>query len=72
MPGYLSHPGSHNYFCLGAQKVKSWPADLAVPSSIPTRGGNLNRKWDHYAQRFSLLVPTSHCPDMTEILLRRT
>ena len=30
-----------------AQWVKRWPTDLAVPSSIPARGGNLasRKRW---------------------------
>ena len=52
-----------------AQWVKRWPTDLAVPSSIPTRG-LLNRKWGSIAH--SLSLSTSHRPDMTEILLKRS
>ena len=62
-----------------AQWVKRWPTDLAVPSSIPTRGEKktkekkknlLNRKRGSIAH--SLSLSTSHRPDMTEILLKRS
>ena len=48
-----------------AQWVKRLPSNLAVPSSIPTRGVIFAT-----ANRVSL--STSHCPDMTEILLKRS
>lgn len=58
-PGYLSLPGSHNYFHLGApdaQYVKHCPADLAVPRSIPAKGEIFNNKWDPFAHNFSVYV----------------
>ena len=54
-----------------AQLVKRWPADLAVPSSIPARGeifSTVNGVQLHTA--FSL--SSAHRPDMTEILLRKS
>ena len=53
-----------------AQWVKRWTTDLAVPSSIPTRGEIFNRKPGSIAH--SLSLSTSHRPDMTEILLKRS
>ena len=56
-----------------AQKVKRWPADLAVPGET-VRGGNLpNRKRGSTA--YSIPFSPAKCPDydtcMTEILLTR-
>ena len=48
-----------------AQWVKRWPADQAVP-----RRNLLNRKRGSTAHGLSL--SSSHRPDMTEILLKRT
>ena len=53
-----------------AQWVKRWPTNLAVPSSIPARGRLFSTANGVYiAHSFSL--STSHCPDMTEILLKK-
>ena len=50
------------------QKVKRWPADLAVMGSRPAEGRNLfNRKRGSITHRLSLSL--SNRPDMTEILL---
>ena len=54
-----------------AQWVKRWPADLAVPRSIPALGENLpSCKRSSVAHSLSLL--SYHRPDITEILLKRT
>ena len=47
-----------------AHLVKRWPTDLAVPSSIPTRG-------EIFSNVNGVRLSTSHRPDMTEILLER-
>lgn len=48
--------------------VKRWPADLTVPSSLPSGGGDpFHRKQDPTAHSLSLLFFNHH--DMTEILL---
>ena len=52
-----------------AQWVKRWPTDLAVPSSIPTRG-EISSTVNGVAN--SLSLSTSHRPDTTEILLKRS
>ena len=57
-------PPSSNHGALVGQWVKGWPTDLAVPSSIPARGGIIS------TVTHSLLLSTSHRPDMTEILLK--
>ena len=54
-----------------AQWVKHWPSDPSVPRSIPARGEIFSTvKRGSIAQ--SLSLSTSHRPDMTEILLKRT
>ena len=54
-----------------AQWLKRSPADLAVPSSSPARGGNLsNRKQSGFHCVFC--SSSSHRPYITEILLERT
>ena len=52
-----------------AQWVKRWLADLAVPSLRPIRS-RISRNRGSIAH--SLSLSTSHRPDMTEILLKRT
>ena len=52
-----------------AQWVKRWPTDLAVPSSIPTRG-EISSTVNGVAK--SLSLSNSHRPDTTEILLKRS
>lgn len=52
-----------------AKRVKCWAADLVVPSPIPESGNHLNRKRVFIVQ--SLSAPF-HCPDINEILLKRT
>ena len=53
-----------------AQCVKCWPTDLAVLSSIPARGEIFSLV--NGVPVHSLSLSTSHRPDMTEILLKRT
>ena len=51
-------------------RVTGWPADLMVPGSSPASGGDLfNCKSGSTSHSLSL-SPT-HCPDITEILLKR-
>ena len=52
-------------FCRGAQWVKHWPVDLAVPSSSHARGeifSNVNGVPLH---------TTSYRPDMTDLLFQK-
>ena len=54
-----------------AQWVKRWSTDLAVPSLSPARGeifSTVNGK----SISNSLLLASSHRPDMTNILLKMT
>ena len=54
-----------------AQKVKHWPAALAVLGLRPAGGENLfNQELGFIAH--SLSFSSSHQPDMTEVLLKRT
>ena len=54
-----------------AQEVKCWPADLAVPDSIPSGGEHIsNHKQGSLAHSF--LSSPKNCPGMTEILFKRT
>ena len=52
-----------------AQWVKRWPTDPSVPRSSPARGEIFST-----VKRGSIAhsLSTSNCPDMTEILLKRT
>ena len=54
---------------IGTLRVKCWPADLVVPSSIPAGGNVLNHKQGFIA--YSLWLSPSHHPDMTEIPKKR-
>ena len=54
-----------------AQWVQRWPTDLVVMSSSPALGEDLfSRERGSIAHSLSLL--STHRPDMTEILLKRT
>ena len=52
------------------QWMKHWPADLVAPGSIPVGRNLSNCKLGSIAH--SLSLSPSHCPDTTEMLLRRT
>ena len=54
---------------LVAQWVKCWPTDLASRVRVPSRGNLCNHKWGSTAH--SLSLSSAHCPDMTEIWLKR-
>ena len=54
-----------------AQWVKRWPTDLAVLSSIPTLG-EIFSTVNGGSIAHSLSLSTSHRPDITEMLLKRT
>ena len=53
-----------------AQWVKPWPTDLVVPSLTRLEANLLNCKRGSIAH--SLPLSSTHRPDMTEILLKRT
>ena len=52
------------------QWVKRWPTDLADRVRSPLEAKSSHRKRSSIAH--SLSLSTSHCPDMTETLLKRT
>ena len=65
-----SLPGLPFWGSLLAQRVRHWPADLAVLSLIPAGDRNqFNRKQGSIAHALSL--SPSHCTDMTKIILKR-
>ena len=62
MPWYLSLSGSHNNFRLGASvALKRWPADLAIPSSVPAKAeiSSVNGIPLHNAFHYINILPLS-------------
>ena len=55
---------------LRAQLVKCWHADLVGQGSIPTGGRNCF-DCNQGSIAYSLILSPTHCPDMTETLLKR-